>query len=195
MPSGRVVVGELREAVESSATRAFELPDEDPNDDEDGREASGRVARDDGGRLRVSSPSLLVVAFADAPAVGDARPSRGSAGGVVVELPSSAIRAIDRDPIVSRLFMGVGDAAPPPNTMLLRSGAVVNELKLSRFGRCAVDPEGEETLSFVEGDAMASPEGTLLLCSCRTPDEPSLPSSSLSSRILEMLVDACSGAI
>lgn len=160
MLSGRAVVGKLR----PSAPPGLALLDEDERDGEDGRGAITCAVVVDG-----ESASVSVLSLCGGPAIdaGD-EASRGSIGGLEADgvadgllLPSSAIRAMDVDPTVSRLCMTAAaedDAAPVVvDTVLLRSGAVVNELKLSCFGRCVLDVAGEEMMPFDTGYIFTSP--------------------------------------
>lgn len=94
-------------------------------------------------------------------ALFDSRGSRGclETEALLDEEASSAMRAIASEPIVSRLL----NAAPPlapSDAMLLRSGAVVNELRLSFFGSCACVSRGggDDTLLVDEATgALSSP--------------------------------------
>jgi hypothetical protein len=85
--------------------------------------------------------SLAAVVFAAA----SRGPVEGLEGAGVApdgEGDSSAMRAMPMEPSVSLLLVEAA-AFAPTDTMLLRSGAVVNELKLSCFGRCIFDVAGE----------------------------------------------------
>lgn len=180
------MLAEAPPAVPVLAALRFELLDEDASEDEDGRlervaETCGAARCGLGILEGPASTSCSNVPAGVFPVFSRRGPVEGleTAGldgkiAVAVEEGSSAsaIFAIASDPIVSRLLLLLLLLPFPcgglPINRLLRSGAVVNELVLSRFvvgGSCTlVDETGVEAILSCEMDtgiAVTSPASSL----------------------------------